>query len=532
MTPPQPIAEGKCPKCGHDWEEHDFGVPAPYCPIPEPSDPITPTAPMNDSRDYHQVMSLLRSSKMQHGLCKPRERRACTACNAQEKLDKLVAEYKGAPIRAQSAPTANTKENAERLADSIMRKAEAMSDSFDYSTSLEPAIAAMLESAITEALAEKERELRELRGAIACHEISPEAVRELRNAVAKSSVIPRADKEVPLLARLNYSEQQLTAERERVKKFGTMYLPNADSHMVRTANNLGQNGLEPVLLGTRSFRKSKRKPLVSIAIGLICRDGIILASDSRTTHPDHSVRDDAQKIQLLNLKDGKGALIAQSGDDDLGARILENIALSAQEKTLSDWQSVSEIADAEILKEQLKLKAPFVGPGYTDEGFRDILRGFDLSLIIGHHHNGRPYLFTSDFYPGRATPKKAQFVSIGCGSSLANFLLDSFDLAGMNFILATVTAIYIIEEVKKFDPRCEGKTKVAWDIRMNLSDRDVLTTVIGDEMVEDISSAISKLRGRIKSESKTNMSRILREVVQSEEQKKAFSKKAAEGLKP
>lgn len=30
--PPLPERETHCPKCGWDWEAHEFAVPAPYCP--------------------------------------------------------------------------------------------------------------------------------------------------------------------------------------------------------------------------------------------------------------------------------------------------------------------------------------------------------------------------------------------------------------------------------------------------------------------------------------------------------------------
>jgi hypothetical protein len=51
---------------------------------------------------YHRVMSLLKATRMEHGLCEPRSRRACTHCNAKDDLDKLLAEYKGARIRVLS----------------------------------------------------------------------------------------------------------------------------------------------------------------------------------------------------------------------------------------------------------------------------------------------------------------------------------------------------------------------------------------------------------------------------------------------
>ena len=55
----------------------------------------------NCAAKYHRVMQLLVNARMQHGLCQPRERKACTACNAQDDLEKMVDEYKGAPVALQ-----------------------------------------------------------------------------------------------------------------------------------------------------------------------------------------------------------------------------------------------------------------------------------------------------------------------------------------------------------------------------------------------------------------------------------------------
>lgn len=51
-----------------------------------------------DSELFHRVMGLLRNTQMEHGTCQPRDRRACTHCNAADDLKKIVAEYKGQPI--------------------------------------------------------------------------------------------------------------------------------------------------------------------------------------------------------------------------------------------------------------------------------------------------------------------------------------------------------------------------------------------------------------------------------------------------
>lgn len=52
----------------------------------------------DDAREYHRVMGWLRATKMQHGLCQPRERRACTHCNAVDNLEDAITAYRGPPI--------------------------------------------------------------------------------------------------------------------------------------------------------------------------------------------------------------------------------------------------------------------------------------------------------------------------------------------------------------------------------------------------------------------------------------------------
>ena len=59
-------------------------------------------ADKRDAERYHKVMHLLRDAKMDHGLCQPRERRACTRCNALDDIEKIISEYKGMGLTIQS----------------------------------------------------------------------------------------------------------------------------------------------------------------------------------------------------------------------------------------------------------------------------------------------------------------------------------------------------------------------------------------------------------------------------------------------
>jgi len=52
----------------------------------------------DDAMDYHRIMGWLRATKMQHGQCQPRERLACTHCNAVDNLEAAITAYRGQPV--------------------------------------------------------------------------------------------------------------------------------------------------------------------------------------------------------------------------------------------------------------------------------------------------------------------------------------------------------------------------------------------------------------------------------------------------
>jgi hypothetical protein len=200
---------------------------------------------------------------------------------------------------------------------------------------------------------------------------------------------------------------------------------------------------------------------MTIAIGAICKGGIIMGSDSRTTNPDFSIRDDAKKVRLIRLLGPDNALISQSGDDALGSRILTSFGLSAAQTALNDWRAACDIADNAITEEQRILRKPFEGPGFSMEEYQGVLRGFDASFMLAHYYNGTPYLFKADFYPGRFSPIKSHHAAIGCGASIADMLLDGFDFSELTPDKAMAVLVYVIEEVKRYDPRCGGSTRIA-----------------------------------------------------------------------
>jgi hypothetical protein len=62
---------------------------------------------MDDAKNYHEIMGALKVmySNMQHGLCNPVSRRACTRCRAERTVARMVSEYKGPRIVLASVAT-------------------------------------------------------------------------------------------------------------------------------------------------------------------------------------------------------------------------------------------------------------------------------------------------------------------------------------------------------------------------------------------------------------------------------------------
>jgi len=142
----------------------------------------------------------------------------------------------------------------------------------------------------------------------------------------------------------------------------------------------------------RFSHKSKKRAIkpVTIIIGIICKDGILVGSDSRTTYTDHTIRDTANKVRFVEMQNQTYAMVAHSGDDDLGTRVADRIGTLAKPTILTDWQTVSEIGDRAISAEIHKLKIPFEGPTFKMEEFENILRGFDSTFMIAHFFDDIP----------------------------------------------------------------------------------------------------------------------------------------------
>ena len=282
-----------------------------------------------------------------------------------------------------------------------------------------------------------------------------------------------------------------------------------------------QNRLETGFRTRPSFRKTKRKPPVTIIIGIICKQTIVVASDSQTTFSSSTgaiQRLDTPKISTLEFNNAQ-ALVAQSGDVTLSSRAVEILTDMIKGKSISDYRTVADMAQDAIRKVKEELRVQNLD--CTMEQLHEYIRQNELhfELMIAHYHDGKPYIFTIDFDIGIAAKSSHSFIAIGCGSGIATYILSWFNIGQtMNFSHAMIAALYAIEEVKKVDPYCGGKTRLAMlasgGIKMadgSKTPSETLQMMLESDYEDSYIHALEKINKKAKSEWAAKMNEVILE---------------------
>ena len=263
--------------------------------------------------------------------------------------------------------------------------------------------------------------------------------------------------------------------------------------MQNRLNNLEKIGLSGVS-GCKTYRKPRIKAPVTIIIAIKCMQGIVIACDSRTIDPSGYVNDDAHKLHLIEFEDGNAAIIGEAGNAEFSSRAIEMIELAAKQKQVSDYRSVATCAESAVSELKQKIREQYKG---TAEELQKHFENYSFELMIAHYWNNEPYVFTLSFATGIATKKDRDFCAIGCGWILAEFLISRIDVSLFGTAYGMWTAAYAIEEIKKFDSRCGGRTRAAI---VKVGQGISRATVIHDEGMQEAIDEAAAFSNESKSE--------------------------------
>jgi 20S proteasome alpha/beta subunit len=197
---------------------------------------------------------------------------------------------------------------------------------------------------------------------------------------------------------------------------------------------------------------------VTLIVGIICKDGIVVASDSQTTWGSGKSWN-ADKMAELVHPYGK-AVVAGSGAVITSSNIIKHLTQLAIDRTIFDQMELPGIAANAVRAVRNELRKQQFD--CTSEEFQSFIEQeeLDCELMIAHYTNTTPRLDTISLSIGLPNRANHFFEAVGSGSDLATYLLTDLCSPNMESTTASVIAVHVVEIVKRHDPYCGGPTKV------------------------------------------------------------------------
>lgn len=209
----------------------------------------------------------------------------------------------------------------------------------------------------------------------------------------------------------------------------------------------------------------KRKRPMTVIVGLKCRDGIVIASDSQESDDDIGMkRLDVRKVydsDYFNFTDAE-TVVAGTGASAHIARAVELIAENGYAPHFTTPRSVADIVENSM--GQMKAR-------YGDD--------LELELLVGVYCTNCPSddeppispIGLYSVYPADAGEKVgvaepvSDYAAMGSGGLFARYLLnrlhdDEHPTIKLDIEAAMREAVYVIEEVTKVDLWCGGPTQL------------------------------------------------------------------------
>ncbi len=257
------------------------------------------------------------------------------------------------------------------------------------------------------------------------------------------------------------------------------------------------------------LHKSSRKP-VTIAIGMLGDDAILVAADSQSTR-DNVKSTKAFKLDTVLMADAE-ILIAQAGHVDNASMVLQSLARKAKGTSLSCDDTFAKLIQDALFEVRSEMRRQHFNCSSEELDEHMYKEELSCHILAAHYFNGLPYIYHGNLVSGTA-PKVAggrnpeqYYATAGTGRDLASYLLDEYSKPGMSFNPAFATLIYTIGEVKKHDTYCSGLT------RLGFIGSDNAAGLLQQEIVNDVAFQIEKFNELTREERNQKMFTMFDEV--------------------
>jgi 20S proteasome alpha/beta subunit len=213
----------------------------------------------------------------------------------------------------------------------------------------------------------------------------------------------------------------------------------------------------------------KRKPIkgkpVTLIVGIICKDGIILSADSQTTKGDAKLLG-TNKISVVEFENEK-ALVAESGSQSLSTAAIAIFQRKAKEVTVTYEAQIAKIAE-DAVREVVRGITAHLNPNSPDRERQEFL--FEqvnyFELMIAYYFGDKPCLYKLNPAWCIPVPATSYFMTSGIAGDLANFLLKEHTSPEMDSQFASVIAIKVVQDAIDNVEGCGAPIRMASLLRV------------------------------------------------------------------
>lgn len=212
---------------------------------------------------------------------------------------------------------------------------------------------------------------------------------------------------------------------------------------------------------------------MTIIVGIICQDGLVVASDSQagSFRGVHVKRLDYTKIYSFNF-DGSKVVVTGAGESPFIVRAKEIIEGNSKDKKFRTSREIADVAEeamTEITKRYMIERFKDLGSSTkTPQPDDSLLSPPNFALVLGTYCGDGPCLYT--VYPDGVAGREEGYASLGSGSAFAEYLLARLYRPDLTIEGGVRIAAYVVEEVKKADVHCGGPTQIVV-VKKNLVER-------------------------------------------------------------
>lgn len=208
------------------------------------------------------------------------------------------------------------------------------------------------------------------------------------------------------------------------------------------------------LVSTRGERPPLRKYVgkksMSVLIGIICPEAIVLAADSQITNTRTGDFSYVDKISVVDFWPDDEVLVAQAGLWPLTNRVIQIMRKKAKGVKITSAEIVTGILEDSIREAKKPL----------DKDQKALVDQHQTGLMLAFYVGKKPHIYTIDIYGcGFVNAEDKHYTTIGV-VDLAEFLLREYAAPKSHSDMAIASSIFAIKKVKDNNKFCGGDTTI------------------------------------------------------------------------